>query len=79
MLKILRKKASHFKMPPREAIAEVIGISDGKATLQNDVLEFSMEFLQCMRQQMTDLVARNEDTNAKLELLSMHYQSMHRP
>ena len=51
-------------------------INEAEDAAQQDDPDATKEFLQWMRQQMTDLVAKNEATNAKLELLSAQYQTL---
>ena len=61
-------------MPPRKRSLERINEAEEAANQEDP--KSTKENLVWMRQQMTDLVAKNEATNAKLELLSTQYQTL---
>ena len=61
-------------MPPRKLPLE--RINEAEEAANQDDQETTKEFLVWMRQQMTDLVAKNEATNARLETLSAQYQTL---
>lgn len=63
-------------MPPRKIAAEAARITEGEETTVQDDADVTKEFLQWMRQQMTDLAAKNDATNAKLEMLSEQYHNL---
>ena len=61
-------------MPPRKVAAE--RNNEAEEAVQQDDPDATKEFLQWMKQQMTDLAAKNDATNAKLEMLSIQYQNL---
>ena len=61
-------------MPPRKVTTE--RNVEAEELAQQDDPDATKEFLQWMKQQMTDLAAKNDATNAKLELLSNQYQTL---
>jgi hypothetical protein len=64
-------------MPPKRNAADKAAenvVADVEENVQHE--DETRELLQWMKQQMTDLVAKNDATNAKLELLSIKYQDI---
>jgi hypothetical protein len=62
-------------MPPRKAVME--RNNEAEEIIQQDDPDPTKELLQFLKDQMTDLAAKNDATNAKLEMLSMQYQALH--
>ena len=61
-------------MPPRKVTTD--RNSEAEDTAQQEDPDATKDFLQWMKQQMTELAAKNDATNAKLESLSLQYQNL---
>jgi hypothetical protein len=51
--------------------------NEAEETIQQDDPDPTKELLQFLKDQMTNSAAKNDATNAKLEMLSMQYQALH--